>query len=83
MGIFACGWHTAEAEISTAYRAFSDSRIHGHIGVYVGLGQINVTFKAKPMVDNHTMDVDFNERLNFLTPTQVREDYHNALQKVS
>ena len=61
VGSCGSGWHTAEAEIISSYRAFSNEKIHGRMGVYIGLNSANVTLEA--MHYNKTMDVNFNERL--------------------
>ncbi len=55
-------WHTAEVEISSAYKAFSNEKIMGRLGVYIGLSHVNVTLEAMPIYYNGTMDVNFNER---------------------
>ena len=61
VGSCGSGWHTAEAEIISSYRAFSNEKIHGRMGVYIGLNSANVTLEA--MHYNKSMDVNFNERL--------------------
>ena len=62
VGSCASGWHTAEAEITSAYRSFSSEKIHGRMGVYIGLTSANVTLEA--MHYNKSMDVNFNEKYN-------------------
>lgn len=47
IGICGCGWHTAEAEISSSYRSFSNEKIRGQIGVYIGLDHVNITLLGK------------------------------------
>jgi dual oxidase maturation factor 1 len=81
VGISGCGWHTAEAEISVAYKSFSNEKIDAIIGVYIGLDHVNVTLSAMPNFDNHTIDVNFNERLNFGSPTDLKDGFKAALQK--
>ena len=44
MGIFGTGWHTAEGDISSAYRSFSNQKIFGRMGIYIGLNQVTGTF---------------------------------------
>ena len=55
-------WHVAEAEISSAYKAFSTDKIMGKLGVYIGLAHANVTLEAMPIYYNTSMDINFNER---------------------
>ena len=43
-----CGWHVAEAEISSAYRSFSNEKIMGKLGIYIGIDHVNVTLLAMP-----------------------------------
>ena len=45
-------WHVGKAEISSAYRAFSTDKIMGRVGVYIGLGHVNVTLDAMPVYYN-------------------------------
>ena len=44
VGIFGTGWHTAEGDISSAYRSFSNQKIFGRMGIYIGLNQVTDTF---------------------------------------
>jgi len=81
IGIYGCGWHTAEAEISSAYRSFSNEKIQGKIGIYIGIDHVNVTLLAMPEYYNKTMDVAFNERFRFERPDQLREEYKKGLKK--
>merc|ERR1712223_1213753 len=81
VGICGCGWHTATAEISSAYRAFSNEKIHGHIGIYIGLDHVNVTLAAMPQYYNGTMDVNFNEVFGFTHPDQLKDEYRKGLKK--
>ena len=46
IGQHGSGWHTAEAEISTAYRAFSREKINAELGIDIGLNSVNVTLRA-------------------------------------
>ena len=55
-------WHVAEAEISSAYKAFSKEKIMGKLGVYIGMAHANVTLEAMPIYYNTSMDINFNER---------------------
>ena len=41
-----------KAEISSAYRAFSTDKIMGRVGVYIGLGHVNVTLDAMQIYYN-------------------------------
>ena len=84
VGICGCGWHTAEAEITSAYRSFSNEKIYGKIGVYIGLTHVNVTLDTSPEFNNEsqfTMDVAFNERFGFDGPTQLMEEFKKGLKK--
>merc|ERR1719411_643350 len=83
IGICGCGWHTAEADISSAYRAFSNEKLNGRIGVYIGLMHVNVTLDALPNQSNESnfMDVAFNERFGFDKPTQLMEEFRKGLKK--
>jgi len=82
IGTCASGWHTAEAEISSAYRSFSNEKIHGKMGIYIGLVSANVTLEAMPIYyKNRSMDVNFNEKFGFERPTQLKEEYLAALKK--
>jgi len=82
IGTCANGWHTAEAEISSAYRSFSNEKIHGKMGIYIGLISANVTLEAMPIYyGNRSMDVNFNEKFGFERPTQLQEEYAAALKK--
>merc|ERR1719367_607649 len=76
-----CGWHTAEAEITSAYRSFSNEKIYGKIGVYIGLTHVNVTLDTSPEFNNRTMEVAFNERFGFDGPTQLAEEFKKGLKK--
>jgi len=40
VGNYGASWHVAEGDISSAYRAFSNEKIFGRMGVYVGLKQV-------------------------------------------
>lgn len=82
VGICGCGWHTAEATISSAYRSFSNEKIHGQVGVYIGLDHVNVTLMAMPQFyGNRSMDVAFNERFDFYRPDQLQEEFRKGLKK--
>merc|ERR1719357_2005311 len=81
VGIYGCGWHVAEAEISSAYRSFSNEEIQGRIGIYIGIDHVNITLLAMPGYYNRTMDVAFNERFGFERPDQLREEYKKGLKK--
>jgi len=47
VGIYGTSWHVAEGDVSSAYRAFSNEKIFGRMGVYVGLKQVRYTFYGK------------------------------------
>jgi len=73
-------WHTADVEISSAYRAFSKEKVMGTLGVNIGLNSVNVTLKALPIY-NQSSDIDYNERFHWVGATQIREEYRAALLK--
>merc|ERR1719273_2406287 len=81
VGIYGCGWHVAEAEISSAYRSFSNEKIQGRIGIYIGIDHVNITLLAMPEYYNKTMDVAFNERFDFERPDQLQKEYKKGLKK--
>ena len=74
-------WHAGEAEISSAYKAFSDEKIMGKLGVFVGLGAVNVSLDAMPVYYNGSMDVHFNERFTWSGPEQLKEEYRCVKQR--
>jgi len=80
VGQHGSAWHTAEVEISSAYRAFSKEKVMGTLGVNIGLNSVNVTLKALPIY-NQSSDIDYNERFHWYGPTQIREEYKAALLK--
>jgi len=80
VGQHGSAWHTAEVEISSAYRAFSKEKVMGTLGVNIGLNSVNVTLKALPIY-NQSSDIDYNERFHWIGATQIREEYRAALLK--
>lgn len=80
VGQHGSSWHTAETEISSAYRAFSKEKVMGVLGVHIGLNSVNVTLKAMPIY-NQSSDIDYNERFHWIGASQMKEDYHAALVK--
>ena len=80
VGQHGSAWHTAEVEISSAYRAFSKEKVMGTLGVNIGLNSVNVTLKALPIY-NQSSDIDYNERFHWAGATQIREEYRAALLK--
>jgi len=73
-------WHTADASISSAYRAFSREKVMGNLGINIGLNSVNVTLKAMPIY-NQSSDIDYNERFHWIGASQMKEDYQAALHK--
>jgi len=73
-------WHTAETEISSAYRAFSKEKVMGSLGVHIGLNAVNVTLQAMPIY-NQSSDIDYNERFHWVGAEQMKHDYKAALIK--
>ena len=65
----------------SAYRSFSNEKIQGRIGIYIGIDHVNITLLAMPQYYNKTMDVAFNERFNFERPDQLQEEYKKGLKK--
>ena len=80
VGQHGSAWHTADVEISSAYRAFSKEKVMGTLGVNIGLNSVNVTLKALPIY-NQSSDIDYNERFHWVGATQIREEYRAALLK--
>ena len=50
----------------------------GTLGVNIGLNSVNVTLKALPIY-NQSSDIDYNERFHWYGPTQIKEEYNQAL----
>lgn len=80
VGQHGSAWHTAEVEISSAYRAFSREKVMGTLGVHIGLNSVNVTLKAMPIY-NQSSDIDYNERFHWIGADQMKDDYVAALKK--
>jgi len=80
VGQHGSGWHSAEAQISTAYRAFSKEKINAELGINIGLNSVNVTLQALP-VHNNSASIDYNERFNWIGADQMKKEYHKALVK--
>ena len=82
VGQHGSAWHTAEAEVSTAYRAFSKEKVMADLGVNIGLNAVNVSLRALP-VHNQSSSIDYNERFYWIGASQMKREYQNALVKVS
>jgi len=80
LGQHGSGWHTAEAQISTAYKAFSREKIHADIGVHIGLNSVNISLRALP-IHNHSASIDYNERFTWIGASQMKTEYKEALIK--
>lgn len=80
VGQHGSGWHTADAQISTAYRAFSREKINAELGIDIGLNSVNVTLRALPM-HNNSASINYNERFNWIGAHQMKKEYHKALVK--
>ncbi|XP_037502502.1 dual oxidase maturation factor 1-like, partial [Rhipicephalus sanguineus] len=78
--IYGSDWHVASAVVSSPYRAFSADRISARIGVHIGLNSVNITLRAMPRYSEKE-EINFNERFTWRRPTQVKEDYREALVK--
>eukprot|EP00096_Caligus_rogercresseyi_P016540 TRINITY_DN923_c0_g2_i1.p1 TRINITY_DN923_c0_g2~~TRINITY_DN923_c0_g2_i1.p1 ORF type:complete len:546 (-),score=186.52 TRINITY_DN923_c0_g2_i1:259-1896(-) len=75
-------WHVAQADITSAYRSFSNDKIMGKIGVYIGLVHSNVTLSARPSANSSgLLDINFNERFTFAGAQELKEGYRAALVK--
>jgi hypothetical protein len=81
VGQHGSAWHTAEAEVSTAYRAFSKEKVMADLGINIGLNAVNVSLRALP-VHNQSSSIDYNERFYWIGSSQMKHEYHNALVKV-
>lgn len=77
---FGASWHVAETSIISPYRAFSKQKIVADVGVYIGLQSVNISLKAKPIHKN-SEEINFNERLWWIGPTEIQQEYQNALLK--
>jgi len=80
IGQHGSAWHTAEAEVSTAYRAFSKEKVMADLGVNIGLNAVNVSLRALP-VHNQSSSIDYNERFHWIGASQMKREYQNALVK--
>jgi len=47
VGNYGSSWHVAEEDISSAYRAFSNEKIFGRMGIYIGLKQASYFYIKK------------------------------------
>lgn len=47
VGNYGSEWHTAEQQITSAYRAFSSEKIVANLGVHIGFGHVNVSLRCK------------------------------------
>ncbi|XP_066998240.1 dual oxidase maturation factor 1 isoform X2 [Anabrus simplex] len=75
---YGSSWHVAGTQIISSYRAFSREKIVAELGVFIGLGHVNITLRAMPR-GNWTEDIDFNERFPWLGPGEMTESYREAL----
>ena len=82
VGQHGSAWHSSEAQISTAYRAFSNEKINADLTVNIGLNSVNVSLRALP-VHNSSASIDYNERFYWIGSSQMKEEYHKALVKVT
>ncbi|XP_077553807.1 dual oxidase maturation factor 1-like [Haemaphysalis longicornis] len=78
--IYGSDWHVASAVVSSPYRAFSSDRISARLGVHIGLNSVNITLRAMPRYSK-SEEINFNERFTWFGPTQIKEDYREALVK--
>lgn len=78
--IYGSDWHVASAVVSSPYRAFSADRISARVGVHIGLNSVNITLRAMPRYSKNE-EINFNERFTWFGPTQIKDDYREALVK--
>ncbi|XP_057365578.1 uncharacterized protein LOC130686459 [Daphnia carinata] len=75
-----CGWHTAEEQIISSYRAFSSEKIVARLGIHIGFNHVNVTLRSSG-VFNMSDRIDYNERFGWKGPDDMVEGYEAALRK--
>jgi len=80
LGKYGSCWHVGQGEINTSYKAFSKQRINAALGIRIGLVHMNVTLQVMPK-DDRDMDVNFNEQFIWEKPTDMRDQYKQALVK--
>ncbi len=81
VGQHGSAWHTAEAQVSTAYRAFSKEKVMADLGINIGLNSVNVSLRALP-IHNQSSSIDYNERFYWIGSSQMKQEYQHALTKV-
>ncbi|ENN76058.1 hypothetical protein YQE_07431, partial [Dendroctonus ponderosae] len=77
VSLFGSCWHISETPIVSNYRAFSNEKISAHLGAYIGLKHINITLQA--VSSNSSLDIDYNERFNWIDSSQMGESFKKAL----
>ncbi|KAI1304156.1 Dual oxidase maturation factor 1 [Halotydeus destructor] len=77
---FGTSWHVASAAISSPYRAFSKDKIYADVRVNIGLQSVNITLTADKIMHPDS-DINFNERFHWIGPSEMKEEYHHALEK--
>ncbi|XP_066250828.1 dual oxidase maturation factor 1 isoform X1 [Euwallacea similis] len=75
VSLFGSCWHMAETTLVSTYRAFSDEKISAHLGAYVGLKHVNITLRSA----NHSIDIDYNERFDWIDSQQMGDSFRKAL----
>ncbi|XP_050300682.1 dual oxidase maturation factor 2 [Anthonomus grandis grandis] len=80
VSLFGSCWHIAEAPVVTTYRAFSNEKITASLGAYVGLKHVNITLQAISSA-NLSVDIDYNERFEWIDAYQMSESFRNALKR--
>lgn len=73
-------WEVSSGTIISSYRAFSPTKIKADLGVSIGLDHANITLKVIP-TDNRSLDIDYNERFHWITPTDMKHHYQDALRR--
>lgn len=79
VSIFGSCWHVAETNIHSTYRAFSSEQISGKLCAYVGLKHVNITLQA--IAENSTLDIDYNERFDWIDSQQMGDSFRTALMR--
>lgn len=70
-------WHVAEVSIISQYRAGSPAKVHADVGVFIGLTNVNITYKSK----SRNEDINFNERFYFIGATEMKQEHETAKAK--
>lgn len=80
VSMFGSTWQISHATIKSTYKKFSKEKLLTNIGVYVGLGHVNITLQV-PHTHNRSLDVDFNERFYWINADYMRASFEEAKSK--